>query len=277
MSMLPRLKPRDVLRPGDRGGDRAARARSRAAWCIRTCGARAQAQGAGRRLPKRGAEGGARAHAGRAALPGAGDADRHGRRRLHRRARPTGCAARWRHGSARAACTSFDEPLVERHDWPSGYRAEFAEGIFEQIQGFGEYGFPESHAASFALLVYASCWLKCHHPACSWPRMLNRQPMGFYSPSQLIQDAQRHGVEVRPVDVTLSDWIDCTAGRSLDRHLSPTATWSAARALPTSLPCAWACAWSAASARRRRAHRRGPRAERRSPAPKTWPCAPRST
>lgn len=87
-----------------------------------------------------------------------------------------------------------------------GYEREFAESIFRQIQGFGEYGFPESHAASFALLVYASAWLKCHEPAVFLCAMLNSQPMGFYSPSQLVQDGKRHGVEVRPVDVTISGW-----------------------------------------------------------------------
>ena len=90
-----------------------------------------------------------------------------------------------------------------------GYELSFAEAIFEQIKGFSEYGFPESHAASFALLVYASCWLKCHHPAEFLAAMLNSQPLGFYSGSQLVQDAKRHGVEVRCVDVTHSDW-DCT-------------------------------------------------------------------
>ncbi|MDR7009623.1 error-prone DNA polymerase [Paraburkholderia strydomiana] len=85
-----------------------------------------------------------------------------------------------------------------------GYDREFAESIFAQIQGFGEYGFPESHAASFALLVYASCWLKRHEPAAFLCAMLNSQPMGFYSPSQLVQDAKRHGVGVLPVDVTIS-------------------------------------------------------------------------
>ena len=90
-----------------------------------------------------------------------------------------------------------------------GYRPEFAEAIFRQICGFGEYGFPESHAASFALLVYASAWLKRHHPAAFLCGLLDSQPMGFYAPAQLIQDARRHGVEVRPVDVTLSEW-DCT-------------------------------------------------------------------
>jgi error-prone DNA polymerase len=90
-----------------------------------------------------------------------------------------------------------------------GYEREFAESIFDQIQGFSEYGFPESHAASFALLVYASCWIKRHHPAEFLAAMLNSQPLGFYSPSQLVQDAHRHGVEVRPADVLASDW-DCT-------------------------------------------------------------------
>ncbi|MDM0037233.1 error-prone DNA polymerase [Variovorax sp. J22P271] len=90
-----------------------------------------------------------------------------------------------------------------------GYEKAFAEQIFEQIKGFSEYGFPESHAASFALLVYASCWIKCHHPAEFLAAMLNSQPLGFYSPSQLVQDAKRHGVEVRPADVLHSD-LDCT-------------------------------------------------------------------
>jgi error-prone DNA polymerase len=90
-----------------------------------------------------------------------------------------------------------------------GYKAEFAEQIFRQIEGFGEYGFPESHSASFALLVYVSAWLKRHEPAAFLCAMLNSLPMGFYSASQLIQDARRHGVEFRPVDVTISDW-ECT-------------------------------------------------------------------
>ncbi len=90
-----------------------------------------------------------------------------------------------------------------------GYEKAFAEAIFEQVKGFSEYGFPESHAASFALLVYASCWIKCHHPAEFLCAMLNSQPLGFYSPSQLVQDAKRHGVEVCRVDVMHSAW-DCT-------------------------------------------------------------------
>ncbi len=90
-----------------------------------------------------------------------------------------------------------------------GYADEFADQIYRQILGFGEYGFPESHSASFALLVYVSAWLKCHAPAAFLAGLLNSQPMGFYAPSQLVQDARRHGVEVRAVDATRSDW-DCT-------------------------------------------------------------------
>ncbi len=89
------------------------------------------------------------------------------------------------------------------------YPREFAQKIFRQIEGFGEYGFPESHAASFALLVYISSWLKRHEPASFLAALLNAQPLGFYSPSQLVQDARRHGVQVRAVDVMHSDW-DCT-------------------------------------------------------------------
>ena len=87
-----------------------------------------------------------------------------------------------------------------------GYSVEFAEAIFRQVEGFGEYGFPESHAASFALLAYASSWLKCHEPEAFLTALLNSQPMGFYSPSQLVQDARRHRVVVQPVDVMHSDW-----------------------------------------------------------------------
>ena len=90
-----------------------------------------------------------------------------------------------------------------------GYSADYAEHLFEQIKGFGHYGFPESHAASFALITYASCWLKCHEPAAFAVSLINCQPMGFYSPNQILQDARRHGVRVLPVDVRYSAW-DCT-------------------------------------------------------------------
>ncbi len=93
-----------------------------------------------------------------------------------------------------------------------GYSREFAHRIYQQILGFGEYGFPESHSASFALLAYDSAWLKRHEPAAFLAALLNSQPMGFYSPSQLVQDARRHGVEVRPVDACASEW-ECTLER----------------------------------------------------------------
>jgi error-prone DNA polymerase len=101
-----------------------------------------------------------------------------------------------------------------------GYEAAFADSIFKQICGFGEYGFPESHAYSFALLAYVSAWLKCHEPAIFVAALLNSQPMGFYAPSQLVQDARRHGVEVRPVDASASDW-DCTLERRTDGGPQP--------------------------------------------------------
>ena len=90
-----------------------------------------------------------------------------------------------------------------------GIAEEFAERVFEQIRGFGEYGFPESHAASFALIAYGTSWLKCHYPVAFLGAMLDAQPMGFYSPSTLVEDAKRHGVVVRPIDVRFSEW-DCT-------------------------------------------------------------------
>ena len=90
-----------------------------------------------------------------------------------------------------------------------GYDPVFAERCFNQIKGFGEYGFPESHAASFALLVYVSSWLKCHYPAAFAAALLNSQPMGFYAPAQIVRDAREHGVTVLPVDVNCSEW-DCT-------------------------------------------------------------------
>jgi error-prone DNA polymerase len=100
-----------------------------------------------------------------------------------------------------------------------GYPAQFAEQIYRQILGFGEYGFPESHSASFALLVYVSCWLKRYEPAAFTCALLNSQPMGFYAPSQLVQDAQRHGVEVLPPDVLVSGWDCALEARGADAEL----------------------------------------------------------
>ena len=103
---------------------------------------------------------------------------------------------------------TFREKFVEGMA-ENGYEREFAERCFQQIEGFGEYGFPESHAASFALLVYVSAWLKCRYPAVFAAALLNSQPMGFYAPAQIVRDARQHGIEVRPADVNYSDW-DCT-------------------------------------------------------------------
>nr|WP_039852644.1 error-prone DNA polymerase [Hylemonella gracilis] len=116
--------------------------------------------------------------------------------------------AAWRR---KGGVDKFQQRLIEGMT-ARGYEREFAEAIFRQIEGFGEYGFPESHAASFALLVYSSAWLKRHEPAAFLAGLLNSLPMGFYGPSQLVQDAQRHCVTVRPVDVLHSEW-DCTLER----------------------------------------------------------------
>jgi error-prone DNA polymerase len=113
--------------------------------------------------------------------------------------------AAWkRHGGLEPHRKRLTERMLEK-----GYTAEFTARIFEQIKGFGSYGFPESHAASFALLTYASCWLKCHEPAIYACALINSWPMGFYTPDQVLQDARRHQIEVRPVDVRYSEW-DCS-------------------------------------------------------------------
>ena len=100
---------------------------------------------------------------------------------------------------------NYEDMMVSRMV-ARGYDPLFAKRCFDQVKGFGEYGFPESHAASFALLVYVSSWLKCHHPDVFCAALLNSQPMGFYAPAQIVRDAREHGVEVRPVDVNYSDW-----------------------------------------------------------------------
>ncbi|CAN5451358.1 hypothetical protein BH09PLA1_BH09PLA1_25630 [soil metagenome] len=119
--------------------------------------------------------------------------------------------AAWRRSGA---ILGFHKKIIEGMI-KNGYEREFAERTFEQIQGFGEYGFPESHSASFALLVYVSCWLKRHHPAVFCAALLNSQPMGFYAPAQIVRDAKEHGVTVLPVDVNESEW-DCLLQRRGD-------------------------------------------------------------
>ncbi|MBP6018023.1 MAG: error-prone DNA polymerase [Burkholderiaceae bacterium] len=120
--------------------------------------------------------------------------------------------AAWRR---RGGVEKFHDRLIQGME-KKGYATSFAESIYKQLQGFGEYGFPESHAASFAKIAYQSAWLKCHEPEAFLAALLNSQPMGFYSPSQLVQDAQRHGVQVLPVDIhysqaqaSLEDVISC--------------------------------------------------------------------
>jgi error-prone DNA polymerase len=113
--------------------------------------------------------------------------------------------AAWRRGGA---IDKFRTRLIEGMT-ANELSADYAERVFEQIRGFGSYGFPESHAASFALLVYVSAWLKRYHPAAFCAAVINSQPMGFYAPAQLVRDAQQHGVEVRPIDVNHSGY-DCT-------------------------------------------------------------------
>jgi error-prone DNA polymerase len=127
----------------------------------------------------------------------------------------------------------FEQKLI-RGMLANGYTEEFARSVFGQIEGFGSYGFPESHAASFALLAYISAWIKCHHPAVFLAALLNSQPMGFYGPAQLVADARRHGVEVRPVDVNASDG-DCTLEpRESDGTLAVRLGWSTVRGLAES-------------------------------------------
>ncbi len=106
-----------------------------------------------------------------------------------------------------------------------GYTEEFAERLFQQIRGFGEYGFPESHAASFALLVYVSAWIKRYHPDVFLASLLNSQPMGFYAPAQLVSDARKHGVDVRPIDVNHSNW-DSTLESKADGSHAVRLGWS---------------------------------------------------
>ena len=119
--------------------------------------------------------------------------------------------ATFRHlGTIKTFEEKFIGGMVDR-----GYERDFAERCFRQIEGFGDYGFPESHAASFALLVYASAWLKCHHPGAFLAALLNSQPMGFYAPAQIVRDAREHGVEAREADVNLSDWEATLEGDAL--------------------------------------------------------------
>src|SRR6185295_5669040 len=97
------------------------------------------------------------------------------------------------------------------------YTLDYATRVFRQLEGFGSYGFPESHAVSFALLVYVSSWIKCYYPDIFAAALLNSQPMGFYQPAQIISDARKHGVKVKEVDINYSNW-DCTLEAKEDKY-----------------------------------------------------------
>ena len=131
--------------------------------------------------------------------------------------------------------SKFKDKLVSGME-RNGYTREFAEKTFSQLEGFGSYGFPESHAASFALIAYASSYVKCHHPDAFCAALLNSQPMGFYASAQIVGDARKHAVDIRPVCVNRSRW-DCTleSTEGSDRHAVVSA-----------------CAWSMASRRQMR-------------------------
>ena len=203
MSMLPRLQAEGVLRPRHRGRDRPSRPDpGRHGPSLSQAPARARG---GRTTPT----------ASSKPCSSAPTAFRSSRNRRCRSpssapASPTGEAdklrramATWKHNGK---IYEFQERFMAGM-MKNGYDKDFAERCFKQIEGFGEYGFPESHAASFALLVYVSCWLKCHYPDVFACALLNSQPMGFYAPAQIVRDAKEHGVEVLEVDVNRSDWL----------------------------------------------------------------------
>ena len=210
MNMLPRLRPERfydlvievaIVRPGPIQGD-----------MVHPYLRRKWKRGAGhlplpcaRAWPAGRAGAGAGQDPRRAAVPGAGDAAGDRRRRLHPGG---GRPAAPGHGDLQAVGRRHPPPGAagRGHGPAAAMSAAFAERVFQQIEGFGGYGFPESHAASFAHLVYASAWVKCHHPAVFACALLNSQPMGFYAPAQIVRDAREHGVAILAVDVNASDW-----------------------------------------------------------------------
>jgi error-prone DNA polymerase len=124
---------------------------------------------------------------------------------------------------AKGMVSSFHEKLINGMK-QRGYTHEYALRVFKQLEGFGSYGFPESHAASFALLVYVSAWIKCYYPDVFACALLNSMPMGFYQPAQIVSDAQKHGVEMKEVDINYSDWDNkaspqpLSEGEGLEKH-----------------------------------------------------------
>jgi error-prone DNA polymerase len=227
MSMLPRIKPAKfydlvievaIVRPG----------RSRATWFIPICGA-AKARRS-RNIPSPSC---APCWKRRWACPlsGAGDEGRHRRRGLHpaeadqlRRAMAT--------FKMTGGVSHFYDKLVGGMV-ARGYSLDFAERTFKQIEGFGSYGFPESHAASFAKIAYASCWMKHHHPDVFCASLLNAQPMGFYAPAQIVADARKHGVEVRPVSINPA--IGIARSNTPRRHLAVRLGFRQVRGWPISM------------------------------------------
>ena len=149
-----------------------------------------------------------RAHSGRPAISGAVAAHGHDRCRTSPAARPKNCAAPWASSAPKPACAT-SKPGCARAWTRNGITGKQQDTIVQSITSFALYGFPESHAASFALIAYASAYLKCHYLAAFTAAILNNQPMGFYAPATLVKDAQRHGLHFNPVDVTRSDWL-CT-------------------------------------------------------------------
>ena len=217
MNTLPRLKPRcfydlvvevALIRPGPIQGE-----------MVHPVPA-AQGRRGARHLSAPDARAGAQAHARRAALPGAGDAGRDRRGELHAgRGRP---AAQGDGAQAQPREDGRDPPAhARRHAGAMGSPQMSRTRIFNQINGFADYGFPESHAASFALIVYASAYLRHYYAPEFLAAMLNAQPMGFYSAGTLVEDAKRHGVRVLPVDVTRSAWdhaLECADGTVVVPH-----------------------------------------------------------
>src|SRR6187401_273984 len=116
---------------------------------------------------------------------------------------------------AKGMVSNFHQKLINGMT-QRGYTAEYAERVFKQLEGFGSYGFPKSHAVSFALLVYVSAWIKCYYPDVFACGLLNSQPMGFYAPAQIVSDARKHDVEIRAIDVNYSSWDNRLEERSGD-------------------------------------------------------------
>ena len=205
MAMLPRMKPTNLLRSRHRGRHRAAGADPGRHGASLYSPARRAGE---RVLSDAGARAGAGQDARRAALPGAGDAGRHRMRRLH--AVRGGSAAAF-DGDVQVQGRRLEVPATSssRACSSAATTRNSPSASSSSSKASAPMAFPESHAASFALIAYASSWMKCHHPDVFCCALLNAQPMGFYAPAQLVRDAQQHGVEIRPVDINHSRW-DCT-------------------------------------------------------------------